>query len=243
MKGLTYIVLAAGQGSNLHPLTLKYTKTSYKLDENTTVLQRMVRTIRRKDRHAEIVVVVGYLADAVKKELAEENVKYVHNPFYEVTNSISSLWFARDYMERENVVIIHGDITFSDHIVENYLVAETMQPYVLIDSSYNDPGNYNVVINGDKVIVMSKKLEHYNGRYACMTKLDAVSARLVKREVNQMVHSNMYDQYFEDSLVQMIMFHDFQLYYKDIAGKGWSEVDGVDDLITAQKIHQESLLK
>ena len=115
---MTYIILAAGKGSNLQPLTLKYPKTSYKLDQDTTVLQRIVRSIRKYDRNAEIVVVVGYLADAIKAELADENVKFVMNPFYEVTNSISSVWFARDYLERENVAIVHGDVVFSDELVK-----------------------------------------------------------------------------------------------------------------------------
>ena len=38
----------------------------------------------------------------------------------------------------------------------------------------------------------------------------------------------------------MIMFHDFQLYAEDIAGKKWSEVDGVDDLLNAQGIYNMS---
>ena len=52
-----------------------------------------------------------------------------------------------------------------------------------------------------------------------------------------MIVNNMYGQFFEDSLVQMIMFNDFQLFSEDIAGKDWSEVDTVDDLLKAQLIH------
>ena len=49
---MTYIILAAGKGNNLQPLTLKYAKTSFKLDEETTVLQRMVqnRIVEQKIR-------------------------------------------------------------------------------------------------------------------------------------------------------------------------------------------------
>ena len=235
---MTYIILAAGKGSRLQPLTLKYAKTSFRLDENTTVLQRMVRTIRKADKNAEIVVVIGYKADDVKAELDGENVKFVMNPFYEVTNSISSVWFARDYLERENVTIVHGDIVLSDEIVKSYLVQPTDYPYVLADSSLDNPGAYNIVAKGDQVLAMSKKLEHYSAQYCCMTKLDPVSSRLLKEEIDDMICDNMYDQYFEDSLVQMIMFHDFQLLYEDIAGMKWSEVDTVDDLLTAQEIHR-----
>ncbi|WP_278372291.1 NTP transferase domain-containing protein [Segatella bryantii] len=234
---MTYIILAAGKGRNLQPLTLKYPKTSFRLDENTTVLQRMVRTIRKSDKDAEIVVVVGYLADKVKAELNGENCKFVMNPFYEVTNSISSLWFARQYLERENISIVHGDAVFCDEIVENYLVQDTDYPYVLVDSSYVKPGAYNAVVKDSQVLVMSNKLENFNAKYCCMTKLDAVSSRLLKQEIDSMINNNMYDQFFEDSLVQLIMFHDFQLNCKDIVGMGWSEVDTVDDLLNAQKIH------
>ncbi len=235
---MTYIILAAGKGNNLQPLTLKYAKTSYKLDEETTVLQRMVRSIRRADKNAEIVVVVGYKAEEIKKELDGENVVFVMNPFYEVTNSISSVWFARDYLERENVTIVHGDAVFSDEIVRSCLTVPTDFPFVLVDSSYVRPGAYNAVTQGDQVLVMSKKLENFTAKYCCMTKLDPVSSRLLKQEVDSMINGNMYDQYFEDSLVQMIMFHDFQLFCRDIAGNKWAEVDTVDDLLTAQEIHR-----
>ena len=234
---ITYIILAAGKGNNLQPLTLKYAKTSYKLDDNTTVLQRMVRSIRKSDRKAEIVVVVGYKADEIKKELNGENVKFVMNPFYEVTNSISSVWFAREYLERENVAIVHGDVVFSDVIVSSYLTIPTDYPYVLVDSTFIRHGVYNAVTQDDQVLVMSKKLEHFTAKYCCMTKLDPVSSRLLKREIDGMINNNMYDQFFEDSLVQMIMFHDFQLFCEDISGKKWIEVDTVDDLLVAKKIH------
>ena len=75
---MTYIILAAGKGSNLYPLTLKYAKTSFRLDENTTVLQRMVRCIRKADKDAEIVVVVGYKADVIREELVEQVCLSLH---------------------------------------------------------------------------------------------------------------------------------------------------------------------
>jgi choline kinase len=239
---MTYIILAAGKGQNLYPLTLKYPKTSYKLDSDTTVLQRMVRSIRCYDRNAEIVVVIGYLADQVKAELLDDNVRFVENPFYEVTNSISSLWFARDYLERENVTIVHGDVVFDDVLTEKYMTKPTNHPYVLVDSSAVTPGAYNAVTKDGQVLVMSRKLDEYDAKYCCMAKLDAVSARLVKREIDNMISSNMYDQYFEDALVQMIMFRDFELGCVDISGNRWSEVDSVNDLLHAQAIQRNSVI-
>ena len=102
------------------------------------------------------------------------------------------------------------------------------------------PGAYNAVTRDGQVLVMSRKLDECDAKYCCMTKLDAVSARLVKREVDTMIESNMYDQYFEDALVQMLMFRDFQLGCEDICGMDWSEVDSVNDLLHAQDIQKNS---
>ena len=97
---MTYIILVAGKGTHLQPLTLKQPKSLYKLDGETTVLQRLVRKIRKYDSYAEIVVVVGFMYKHIKKEMLPENVKFVHNPFYDTTSSIASLWFAREYLQR-----------------------------------------------------------------------------------------------------------------------------------------------
>ena len=56
------------------------------------------RKIRKYDAEAEIVVVVGYMYKQIQKELEDDNVKFVHNPFYSVTSSMGSLWFAKDYL-------------------------------------------------------------------------------------------------------------------------------------------------
>ena len=88
---MTYIILSAGKGVKLQPLTLNHPKSLYKLDDKTTILQRLVRKIRKFDAEAEIVVVVGYMYKQIRKELEDDNVKFVHNPFYSVTCSMGSL--------------------------------------------------------------------------------------------------------------------------------------------------------
>lgn len=238
---MTYIILAAGKGTKLRPLTLKYSKTQYKLDTKTTILQRMVRMIRKYDKHAEVAVVVGYKADDVRKELEFENVKFIFNPFYEVTGSVASLWFARDYLERENAVILNGDIVLDETLIRDYVCQITTRPYVLADSSSRESGRYYIQANEKRVLVLSKDLDERYGEYCHVTKLDAVSARLLKREVDNMVCEEMYDQNYESALVQMIFSSGFYLYYKDIAGKSWVEIERVDDMIRAQQIHRGTI--
>lgn len=240
-RDMTYIVLVAGQGKNLQPLTLSHPKTLYKLDGKTTVLQRLVRSIRKYDREAEIVVVIGFMYKHIQKELEEDNVLFVHNPFYAVTSSMGSLWFAKGYLQRENVTIINGDIVMSDNLTQDVICLHTDMPYVLLDSTKTEDNKYNVQVQGDKVCVMSKNLSRFMGNYAGIIKLDAVSSRFLLEQLNQMVTEGMYNLFFEDALVQMIFDRNFDLYYKDIKDYQWTEIDNVDDLLNAKRIDNNSI--
>lgn len=233
---MTYIILSAGKGAKLQPLTLNHPKSLYKLDDKTTILQRLVRKIRKYDAEAEIIVVVGYMYKQIQKELEDDNVKFVHNPFFSVTSSMGSLWFAKDYLQRENVTIVNGDIVTSDKLMQNVVCQHTDYPYVLLDSTRKDANKYNVQIQGELVCVMSKNLTEFTGNYASITKLDAVSSRFLLEQLGQMVKEEMYDLFFEDALVQMIFQKSFELYYKDIKEYKWTEVDCVDDLLKARQI-------
>lgn len=233
---MTYIILSAGVGAKLHPLTLNYPKSLYKLDDGTTILQRLVRKIRKYDYSADIVVIVGYLYQQIQKELADDNVLFVYNPFYSATGSMGSLWFAREFLKRDNVTIINGDIVVSDSLIQDVIIQHTDFPYVLIDSTLKNPDKYNVQVQGDLVCVMSKTLTEYLGNYASITKLDAVSARFLLEQLTQMVSDEMYNLFYEDAIVQMIFQKNFELYFKDIKDYAWTEVDCVDDLLRARQI-------
>lgn len=236
---MTYIVLSAGKGAKLQPLTLNHPKSLYKLDDKTTILQRLVRKIRQYDAEAEIVVVVGYMYKQIQKELEDDNVTFVHNPFYSVTSSMGSLWFAKNYLQRENVTVINGDIVAGDELFEEVICQHSDYPTILYDSTHRDANKYNVQIQGDLVCVMSKNLTEYAGNYASVTKLDAVSSRFLLDQLNQMVNEEMYNLFFEDALVQMIFQRNFELYVKDIREYKWTEVDCVDDLLKARQIQSE----
>ena len=236
----TYIILSAGKGVKLQPLTLNHPTSLYKLYDKTTILQRLVRKIRKYDGEAEIVVVVGYMYKHIQKELEDDNVKFVHNPFFSSTGSMGSLWFAKDYLQRENVTIVNGDIVVSDRLIQEVVSQYTDYPYILMDSTHRDVNKYNVQVQGDLVCVMSKNLTEFVGNYASITKLDAVSSRFLLEQLNQMVNEEMYNLFFEDALVQMIFQKNFELYYKDIKDYKWTEVDSVDDLLKARQIQAES---
>ena len=241
---MKYIFMVAGKGTRLQPLTLKHPKSMFKLDKETTLIQRMVSLIKKYDSNADIVIVTGHMHRSIEEQLDE--VTFIYNPFYEVTNSIASLWFAREHLDADNIVLIDGDIVMSEEIVKDIICQPVDRSTVLLDSSIRVDGDYNVEVAGDNVLVMSKELETYFGEYAGITKLDRDSALAMRTEMESMVEDGYYDQWYENALVQMIFKEDYKLYYIDIKDYDWTEVDSVNDLLHARNIHmkeKQELLK
>lgn len=236
---MKYIFMAAGKGSRLAPLTLKHPKSMYKLDENTTLLQRMVMLIKKYDQGADIVIVTGHMHKSIERQI--EGVSFIHNPFYEVTNSIASLWFAKEHLNAGASVLIDADIVMSEALIKDVVCREAQRPEVLVDSSIKTDGDYNVEVSGGQVLVMSKELNSYYGEYAGITRLDAESAHMVYNEMESMIDEGFYDQWYENALVQLIFKNDFQLYYTDISSYEWTEVDSVNDLLLAKRIHMQEM--
>ena len=115
---MRYIILAAGRGTRLYPLTKVQPKCLFQLTEDTTVIQRIIEQICKYDNEAKITVVLGFMKEKIKEKLENEKINFIENPFYEVTNSIASLWFAKEYLT-EDTIILNSDIVVSDDLAKN----------------------------------------------------------------------------------------------------------------------------
>jgi choline kinase len=97
MTVTTALLLAAGTGSRLQPLTLDAPKCLTEVG-GIPILERLVNNLRAQG-FTRLVVVIGHLGDRIQEFLqqhaADMQVDYVINPDYRTTNNIYSLWLAR----------------------------------------------------------------------------------------------------------------------------------------------------
>ena len=100
------IVMAAGLGKRLHPVTLQIPKPLVEVN-GVRIIDTIIRSLR-KNNITEIYVVAGYLQE--KFACLEEEypgLKIIYNPYYDTCNNISSLYVAREYLK--DVIILDGD--------------------------------------------------------------------------------------------------------------------------------------
>ncbi len=109
------VILAAGTGKRMHPITLKTPKPLVQVNG-----LRMIDTVIRglhENGISEIYIVVGYKKEQFRCLLDEyQGITLIENPCYDVSNNISSLYAARWYLE--NSIILDGDqIIFNSDIL------------------------------------------------------------------------------------------------------------------------------
>ncbi len=232
---MQYIILAAGVGSRLYPYTKNMPKCMVKVSPTETIVERAVRLINRNDKKAEITIVLGYQGETIKQLLGDK-CHYIVNPFYKVTNSIASLWFARKVLEKhEPTVVLNADIVFSKSLVKE-ICKEPDESTIYYDSSIKSNGDYNVQELNGYMIVMGKELDQYSGEYVGITKYPAHEIKRVLDEIELMVHDNLYDQWYENALVQMSLNSTLRFKTVDISDYDWSEIDSIDNLMKIREI-------
>ena len=110
------IILAAGMGKRMNPVTLKTPKPLVKVNG-----VRMIDTVIRGLHHngiTEIYIVVGYLKEQFQELLKEYvGITLIENPFYADCNNISSLYAARNHLE--NAMILDGDQIINNEDILN----------------------------------------------------------------------------------------------------------------------------
>lgn len=114
------IILSAGQGSRLLPLTRDVPKCMIDLNGRTLLGWQVAALVA--NGIDDIVVVTGFRTERVEDHALElyrdsgVRVRTLFNPFFQVADNLGTCWIAREEMTRD-FIILNGDTIISDEIV------------------------------------------------------------------------------------------------------------------------------
>ncbi|EGV52689.1 nucleotidyl transferase [Candidatus Endoriftia persephone str. Guaymas] len=121
-RSTTALLLAAGTGSRLRPLTQNAPKCLTEVG-GRPILDRLIHNLRAKGIER-LVVVVGHQGDQIREFLRHNaggiRVDYVFNAEYRTTNNLYSLWLARQQVQ-EPFLLLESDLVFEAEMLDGML--------------------------------------------------------------------------------------------------------------------------
>lgn len=132
----TAIILAAGQGRRLLPLTINMPKNLLVVG-GLPIFHRQLFALE-ENGVTDIVIVVGFMKDKIRKYAISNfpslSLTFVENRYHDSTNTLYSLALATGVAAPDRTVIqLNGDVVFDPEILEKLLKTENNKSYAAVN--------------------------------------------------------------------------------------------------------------
>lgn len=137
------IILSAGQGSRLLPLTRDVPKCMIDFNGRSLISWQVAALVA--NGVTDIVVVTGFRTERVEDHALQlyretgARIRTLFNPFFQVADNLGTCWIAREEMDRD-FIILNGDTIVSDEIVGKLIAQAQDAITVTVDvkADYDD---------------------------------------------------------------------------------------------------------
>ena len=239
----TALLLAAGTGSRLAPLTDMLPKCLVKLN-GISILERMVDSLKSHG-FKRLVIVVGHLEESIRDFLGNHaggiEITYISNPLYKTTNNIYSLWLARKAID-EPFLLLESDVVYSrplkhmlwpDQMAIGHMKQWMNGTTVTIDSHQEINAFWASGINSPNDM-------HY--KTVNMYSLSRYSWNIVRQRLEQHISNNKVNGYYETVFSELVAEGSLHFTPVLFGNKRWFEIDTLDDLHEAEQLFPRHVL-
>lgn len=235
------VILAAGKGSRLRPLTIDRPKAAISVD-GTPILEHQLRAYDAADFES-VHVVAGYMADSIRRlcdrvesELGLE-IDVIENPAFANTDNMHSLYCAREAVAGEPFVLGNGDVVFDPHIVDR--LAETSTESGIAAADVYQEEAMKITVDRDGYVDGISK--EFDPETAEATSIDLyrfsaeTSGKLFERISTRIEVEDDYSGWTEVALDELLRCGNHDVKPIDISGSRWVEIDDRSDLLAADR--------
>lgn len=227
------IILSAGQGKRLSPLTDRRPKCLIELS-GRTMLGWQLRRLEAAGV-SEAVVVTGFGANLVDAEVARTQlpglkVRTLFNPFYALADNLASCWLARAEMDTE-VLLLNGDTLFEAAVAERLIAAPPAEICIAIDRKPTyDSDDMKVLTEGTQLRAVGKSIEAYNGESIGFMRFSAEGARRFSVAVDEAMRRAEGLRRWYLSVIDHLAGATGTVAVQSIEGLEWCEMDFPEDV-------------
>lgn len=239
------IILTAGVGSRVRPLTDEIPKCLVKVG-NKPILHRMIEGVKGVGI-TEFIMVTGYRVDQVRQYVSEYfgglDVKFVHNPRYEETNTGYSLLLAKELVGSDDFIKLDGDVVFERAILESLIHSHYPNCLSIDRMIHLAKEEVKVILAGaNKVIAVGKKIDPHkaNGESIGIEKLGKEAGKIFFEILEDVVvKEKKLQEYYDDSYTTLVE-RGIPFHAVDISKYKWVEIDTHEDYQRAQELFRLS---
>lgn len=222
------LILAAGVGTRISRYLGDHPKSC--VDIGGKPLIRRTMELFYRHNLTDIAIVTGYQEKFIHEALKGFDYKTYKNPFYKVTNSIASMWFAKDFMDpTEDMLILNADLFIEDTMLKR-LLDVNKSPIFLSDSTRIEDADYRFHWEEDRLLKFGKELsnDETTGEYVGIAKIEKQDIKIMKAQLEYLVDQGEYEMWWEDVFYSLVETGK-PIYIEDICGSFWAEVDFIED--------------
>lgn len=221
------VILAAGRGNRLRAVTGDRPKCLARVG-NRTLLERQIRALRGCGIDS-IVVVAGHRADEVRRACGP-NIDIVVNTRYESTNSLYSLWLARDLLG-DGFVVLNCDVLFHPQLLVDLLTARDEDALLMAarrGHTYSDE-EMKIRVRGGCVAEIAKTLDaaDADGENVGIAKFGEPGAAVLVEEANQVLADGGVREWLPCAFARFARRRPLRVV--ETRGFPWIEIDFPDD--------------
>lgn len=223
------VILAAGRGQRLGMRVEEIPKCLLEVGGRTLLDHQLEMLAAAGVRN--VCVVTGYHHDVVVRA-CHNRVHVIQNPKWASTNSLYSLWLARNWVTA-SLVVMNCDV-LADQRVLSRLMNSTSSSFAFDSSSGAADEHMKVELFGNTLKSMSKSLDNRrtHGENVGMLKFTAPDARDLFSQAGQILE-NGGGMMWMAAAVQKLA-HDRALLGVDVRDLSWIEIDYEEDLEEAR---------
>ena len=222
------IIMAAGKGSRISRHIGTKPKCTLEIKENLPLIEYTVKTLNNKGID-DITIILGYNGEVIEKILKRYKVKFYYNYFYDVTNSIASLWFAKKELETDkDIMLMNGDVFFEEHFIDE-VKKEEFTPVLYADGDRKEEADYKLFYENGILYKYGKdlKLSETSGEYIGVAKILNRNIKTIKEKLDNMIKEGKHNLWWENVLYELNS--NMRIYVKEIKDIFWGEVDYIED--------------
>lgn len=230
------IILAAGKGERLFPLTKNTPKPLIDLGNGETLLERQLQYLSKSNVIDEVIIVIGYLHEQIESKLksykTKLKIKTVYNPFYEISNNLITLWLSK-YEMNEDFLIANGDNIIASNVIRDLVNKTNEGIYVTI--CYRDKySEEDMKVNLDpnkKILRVSKEIKNGDAESVGLVKVSGEKFRKIYQDVlEELARNKDYLNKFWLETFNILANKGVEINSFEIDKDKWREVDFHFDL-------------